>query len=457
VLRRLDVAWGVLVAAGAALAAIAFVAVAYKFGPLPAAGLVGAAGVAAVALRWPHLGLAGAFLATPLELYHFDLPGAGSLTPTLAILVVLALGWIARVIARPDEVVRPTLRDWAIIGLLVVMFAGISISPVPAVSARVVVLWTLFYLVYLQVQSFTPEQMRLVLVAFAIGAGILGVIGTVDYFTSGNDVVYSGGLATGARAIGAFGDANYYASLLALAIVPAVALCLRNARRYGWLIIPAAVAISGIVFSLSRGGVLGLGAGLILLLLWGRARWVALGLAVVVAVLAVAGIGPKIGSDAGVAVTERLSTINASTLSSTNPRPRIWGVAIDAAETHPILGVGTQGFQHVAADHQLTEDGDPLENVHNQFLGFAAENGLTGALLFLVIVVQWLVRGVRALSTSEKVAYVVALGLLAGLGGFLVQALTLQQLRVNVIAATFFVFGAMLTALADRARRVPEA
>lgn len=450
-----DLGWGVLAAAAAAAAAALFVGVAYKLGPGPAATLICAGAVGLAALRWPWVGLAGAFLATPLELLSINLP-TGALSPAEALIAVVAVGWLGRLVLRPAEVAKPALRDWAIVGLLVVMFAGITVSNAPSVSARVVIFWTLFYFVYLQCQTLTPTEMRRVLVAFAVGAGILGGIGAVSYLTSGNDVVYAGGLATGARATGTFADANYYASLLALAILPAIALALRSARSNGWLIIPAAIATAGILFSLSRGGVLGLVAGVFLLLLWSRARWVALSLAIVAAVLTLAGVGPSLSGDAGTAVTQRLSTINASTLNATNPRPRIWGVAIDVAEANPLLGVGTQGFRQAAAEHQLTEQGIPLENVHNQFLGFAAENGLFGLVFFVALLVQWFVRGARALRSRDRTAYAIALGLLAALVGFIVQALTLQQMRVNIIAATVFVFGGMLTALADRVRARPD-
>src|SRR5436190_1300806 len=281
----------------------------------------------------------------------------------------------------------------------------------------------------------------------AVGAGVLGLIGTLRYLQSGNAVVFDSGSITGARAAGTFADPNYYGSLLQLALVPGVALLLTRARSWT-LGLPLAFAFSGLVFSLSRGAALGFAMALIVLLAWNRARWLAFVLLSVVAITTMLNVNPLIGSQQLTTVEQRLSSITTAHESQTNNRPRIWAAAINETEQHPFLGVGLNQFSQVASEHGVTERGSPLENAHNVFLSLSVETGLLGLSLFIGFI--WVVglRAVRAITTLRDPALRgLALGLMATLVGFLVQGLTANQLHDNLIAAVVLVLSGMLVAL----------
>jgi O-antigen ligase len=69
---------------------------------------------------------------------------------------------------------------------------------------------------------------------------------------------------------------------------------------------------------------------------------------------------------------------------SSGERVQLFGLAITLFETHPVLGVGPEGFD-VLSPHYLS----PIEAdvyPHNAILQFAAEYGLVGLALFLVLV-----------------------------------------------------------------------
>lgn len=424
---------------------------AYAVSPFALPLALAAAALVVVTFMKPAIGLAAAMLATPLEL--FDLTFAsGALSPTDGMLALVAGAWLCRALLRPASVAKPAVRDVPVIVLLGIIALGLTKAVDPAPVLRVLVTWTLFYFVYLQAQSLTPRQVRGVLAAFVVGAGILGIVGSVEYLRSGQVGLLAGGETTLARAEGTFGNPNSYASLLVLALLPALALVISDVRRNGWLLFAAAGALAGVVFSLSRGGISTLALGLLALLLWGRARWVAVAIAAVFVVLTLANANPIVRSDQFAIVSERLSTLTSSQL-SVSDRPRIWTAAIDMAVENPFIGVGTNQFQYEAAQRSVVTRGEPYENAHSIPLSFAAETGLIGLAAFLTFVGQLGARAVRALRASRaSEVYPLALGISAALLAFMLQGLTIVQLRTPILAGTFFLFAGLLTGLADRVR-----
>jgi len=446
---RVPFAWPLLVAVagvgvgtGAALAA-------YALHPVVVPLLLVVVLFVLAALHRPAWGLAGAFLAMPLEVVQIELP-SGALSPAEAAFAVVAVCWVLRAIIAPETVVLPSLRDGAIVVLLGVMLVGVAVAVEPSTALRVAIMWTIFYVAYLTARSLTVAEVRLVTIGFVLATGVLGVIGTVDFLQS-NSIQLGGGYVTGDRAEGTFVDPNYYASLLVLGVLPALALLLGDPRSRIWLAVPVMATLAGITFSLSRGAIVAFAFGaLVILLAAGRGRGLALGIGVVLAATTMLNMNPLLGSDELSSVNKRLSTLNKS-LVAVDQRPRIWDAAIDVAVENPLVGVGTKQFEFAALQRGITERGAAVENVHNIPLGVLAEHGVIGLAALLVFLGQLFARGVRALRLQEGLGRPLALGLLAGLSAFLIQGLTQSQLRVNVVAGAFFVVAGMLTALAEPA------
>lgn len=442
--------WFALAAVTGALGAALFSASAYAVSPLALPGL--AFVIAFTVLAWirPAWALAATVLLVPAELVALPLP-SGALSPTETGLGIVALAWLGRALLAPETVVLPSVRDLPILVLLATVLIGLTVAVDTAFVIRIFVLWTLFYFVFLQAQSLSTPEIRLVLVAFVVAAGILGGLGAVSFLTSNETALLAGGLRTGERATGTFVDANYYASLLVVAILPGVALALEDVKRNGWLLLPLVGAVGGVVFSLSRGGIAGLVFGVLTLLLMRRARLLLLVLVPVIAASTLLGLTPFTRSEHVTIVQERLGTLDRS-LQSVDARPRIWGVAFEMTAQHPFTGVGARNFGEVAGSFGLLDRGSPVENAHNTPLNFAAENGVFGVAAFIFLVAQLLFRAFRAYSARDPLVSALAVGLLGGLLGFLLQSLTQAQMRVNVVTGVFFLLAGFITAVSDRAR-----
>jgi O-antigen ligase len=193
----------------------------------------------------------------------------------------------------------------------------------------------------------------------------------------------------------------------------------------------------------------GFAFGLLVLLAWRRARWIAVAIGIVFVITTLAGVNPIVKSDKFQTVERRLSTLETVGLSQTTSRPQIWKVALDLTAEHPFVGVGLNQFQVYAAQRNLTERGGVLENAHSIPLSLAAETGLIGLAAFLAWAAQLARRAVVAVRRAGRDAPV-ALGIAAALAAFGIQGLTVVQLRVTLVAGTFFVLAGMLTAYADR-------
>ena len=443
---------GTILAAATAVATLAAAALfaysSYAIHPLALPAVALASGYVVLAIARPAYGVAGALVATALGTTNLTLP-IGAISPAEAGFATVAVAFVVRSVLRPETVATPTLHDVPVAFLLLAVAVGIVAAEDPAPVLRVTCLWSLFYLVYLQAQSFTEAEMRLVVFACAIGAGVLGAVGFVTFLQAGSHELLAGGAITSERAQASFEDPNYYASLLTLALLPSVALMLHDLRRNAWLLLPAGAAFLGLAFSLSRGAMLGAAVGLLLLLAWRRARRVALLGAAVLTVVTLAGANPLVSSEYFSTVQERLSTISDPTRESR--RPQIWAAAIDMASEHPFFGVGMNQFEFEAAERTLYERGDPVENAHNIYLSLAAETGLIGLGAFLafalVVAMQAAVASGRGRQTGA-----LSLGLSAAMLAFLVQGLTVAQIRVSVLVAILFLYAGMVTGLARRAR-----
>jgi O-antigen ligase len=423
---------------------------AYAVSPflLPAA-VIAVAFVVVTFVR-PAWALAGALAAVPLESFGLTV---GGLSPAEGALALVGAAWVARALLRPETVAKPRLRDLPVITLLAVIGIGLANAEDPFPIARVLLLWTLFYFVYLQIQTFEPSELRLVVIAFALGVAVLGGIGALDYLRSGNQVLFAGGQQTGARAASAFADPNYYAALLVLGMLPALGLVVADMRRYWYVGAACAITFTGIALSLSRGALVAAFGGALLLMAWRRARWVAIGLAALFTVLTLAGANPIVESDQFSTVEKRLSTLSGPGLQETqsNRRPEIWAVARQVAYAHPFFGIGVNQFKFEARRRNLVENGGPLENAHSIPFSLMAETGFIGLAAFVFFLGQLAFRSVQALSTDDRLRYALAIGCAAALLGFCLQGLTVAQIRVTFIAGAFFVIAGILTRLADRA------
>jgi O-antigen ligase len=191
------------------------------------------------------------------------------------------------------------------------------------------------------------------------------------------------------RISGLAGTANELASLLvsALLLAAGLLLALRQAPLLRLLCAAAVVVcLLGLFLTLSRAGLVALGAALVAaLFVAGRRR---LGVALLVAAIGLATLG-YFSFAASEQARERVTTIGGGT-----GRLDIWTVGLRMVEDEPLRGVGVGNFR-TASIHYLLQPGAILRDefivdrpqvAHNVYLHVVAELGVVGLALFLVLV-----------------------------------------------------------------------
>jgi putative inorganic carbon (HCO3(-)) transporter len=177
------------------------------------------------------------------------------------------------------------------------------------------------------------------------------------------------------------GDPNDFAFLLVTVLPMALWLASRE-RGVRRLVAVVSCAVIGITvpLTLSRGGLVGLGIGVVWHLLTERRhRLLLVSLVAAIATLVAVGIGAAPGTFAeALGRKQNIASYNVSS------RLQAWDVDLRLASAHPILGVGPENFGNYF--RPLTDtpaQAFGLAVSHNTYLDLAAEVGLTGLGLFL--------------------------------------------------------------------------
>lgn len=225
-------------------------------------------------------------------------------------------------------------------------------------------------------------------------------------------------LATGAYVqngrLGGLFDPNYFAASLIPAILVALFLVLTAGTRRGRLLagIVLVLDLAALVLTQSRGGLVGFGVALLAaVVVAGRARPRVL---VLVLVLVAGGLGYY-----------ALATPSHVLSNSSSGRAGEWRIAVRMFDNHPFNGVGLGNFgvvepsyatqrlnlervQFVVQFHQRT---------HNSYLEVAAELGIAGVVLLLVVLgaaLRYAARGLTGLANGADALEMWARGLIAG-------------------------------------------
>lgn len=412
----LDARAAVTAAAAGSAALLAGVAV---YSPKYAVYALLGAGFVALAMARLPLAIAAFTVLT----FPAHLPGSLGVGPTLAkpVGALLVLAWGAAVLTHRARLpllakAQPLLFS-AVVGLLV--FSGASMLWAVASGATRTGAERLFLNAALLLVTYTAACTRVGFRTIVRGYLVASVVTSLYGIASGQY------LASG-RLAGLF-DPNYFAAELIPAILIAgFQFATTTSARMRWLF--AAVAgIDLVAFALtqSRGGIVGLGVGLIAaIVVAGRARPRILAL---VLLLAAVGLGYYLGYKPA-HVFETTSRAGASGASS--GRLDEWRVALRIFSGHPVGGVGLGNYQVVEPSYatqtlNLTTVRQivtvPLV-VHNTYLQFLAELGIVGLALFLTVLVIPLRLTSRALSRVDRPFdefEAQARGLLAGVIGLL--------------------------------------
>jgi len=410
--------------------AIAAVAIALAVAALEApsktlAAMVVAAVVGALLAR-TDLAILLVVATAPLEAAFASGPGGISLTKAAGALCFASFAVTLVRTHRPLLLERGQVLVLGILGLAALSsLQALEISPALSTTSR----YASFAGIYLIVSQLGGDRVLQRRIAWTVAgtAAISAAIGLYEY-SAGNT-----SLATLAHA-----DPNDFAFVLATSLP--LMFWLLGSKPLARLLVLGMIGVvfAGILLSLSRGTLVGLGAGLLFLLATDRRRLqltLVAGALATVAAIVVVNSNPQRFQHA-LTLKEHVAQENVST------RFEAWSGAARLATDHPLLGVGPGNFQFYYNDVTGRPVGTPsLRVVHDTYLDIAAELGIVAMLLFLGYLVLTFGRLTAACRSGPDPGYAQALRVSLVVG--VVAALFLSEQYF----LPFWLIGGLATAL----------
>ena len=316
----------------------------------------------------------------------------GTLSAPKLLGLVLVLSWFALVTSGERERRERLFSPPAFVLVLIAFVGWAAMSAAWAEDSGVAIDATtrflpnamLFLIVFAGVR--TREQLLWVVGSIVVGAVLSAVYGMV--VGAPTDSMAAATPANEPERV-ALGNANETAAALVtggtLAAALAVALRGKPVLRLATTI-AVPLCVFAVFLTLSRGGLLALGASLIAaIVVAGRRR----GAALAVALCAVLAAVVYFGAFASVEARDRVLAVDGGT-----GRTDIWTVGWRMVEDHPLRGVGAGNFP-TSSIHYLLEPGALLRDdfivdtpkvAHNTYLSLLAELGVVGLALFLGVI-----------------------------------------------------------------------
>ena len=200
-----------------------------------------------------------------------------------------------------------------------------------------------------------------------------------------------------------------YSGLLMIVLVALAAYAMAIGwKKHRWVVPLAVVLIAALHLSQTRSTEFGACAGIAIILLLKRPRWL---LGLLIFVLALYLVSPS-------GIQQRLRSAWNLQDDNTRNRIEIYGTAVRLIEAHPWMGVG-QKVSRVALQYRGTQEFPDYMYVHmhNNFLQIAAERGIPGLILWMWFMFQLVCQGFRVFRSSGG-AGPAAFIALAAIGGW---------------------------------------
>lgn len=396
-------------------------------------------------------------------LAFFDtLPAAGAFSPAKLVGALLVVSWLAYVISRAGR--DTLLEDRAAFTYVLILFAA----------------WVLVSLVWAESRGeattsltrYAPNLMLIPILYTAVRSDsdavkVLGVIAGAAALSAFVAILQPpadpGSIGDPSRATSTVGDANELAAALVVGLVIAAAFAI-NRGFTGPVRVAFAASIPfclvAILLTLSRGGLLALGAALAAAVVFSGARFRARAIAMAIVTGATAIF--YFSLVAPPAARERVLEVGGGT-----GRVDLWTVAWRMVEDQPLRGVGAGNFE-VSSIHYLLQPGviqrddfiitTPLVT-HNTYLQVLAELGVVGLALFLGIVAFCFTSTYLAVRAFERLGdermELLTRGLLISMIGLLTAIFFISEMYSKLFWL-LLALGPALLAIARARERAPS-
>lgn len=401
-------------------------------GAQPQLGLLAAFGIVFVVVVMADL-LIG-FAVMVLLAFLEALSSFGGVSIAKAAGLLLVLSWLAVASTRGSRtrnffVERPGLTyllvafiGWNTISIAWSESAGGAVTSVTRYALNAV-------LVPIAYAAVRGRRDAIRILATLVGGATIAAISGIVAAPGPESAVYG-------RATGTIGDPNELAAALVVGLAIATSFAVNSHIKIALRAlsgVSAALCLTGILLSLSRGGLIGVGAGLLVAVIVGG-RWRSRVLAVCGAV-AFLGVG-YFAFVASLPAKERV--LNVSGGGGTG-RLDLWTVGLRMVSAHPLQGVGSGQFANSSVHYLLRpgviERGDFILSTpkvaHNTYLNIVSELGFVGGALFAAILIAcvaslWLAIQHTRRDGDEKLEILLR-GLLVGMGGYFVTLMFISE------------------------------
>ena len=343
--------------------------------------LLGVVALGAI-LAMPRVGLVLLPVVTPFLPWVPPAPIPGLNPLNVLLFSIFGTFALSRILAR-QEVFRPT-RLGRLVGLLLLLcllsiFRGAAVPTGYIYDARATGLQlfraaTTFapYFIYLAMIRDRAERRR---VSWAILVGLL---------LEGLITLKLGRNGSGQRATGTIGQSNELGAYLAIFTVFGAALIAGTKNWFGKLSLAAIAGLGafGILLSLSRGSMLALIAGL-LVVAWRSSKWV-VGILIAALLLGPLWLPDYVVDRINSSSVQAEGSDEATVDMAAEARLETWRTILTVVQEHPLDGVGFAGLAYVLPDvgSELGLE-EVKDSAHNTFLRMLSEMGALGLVLFL--------------------------------------------------------------------------
>jgi O-antigen ligase len=379
-----------------------------------------------------------------------------SLTATDFMVMLVLASWLLRGLARRDL----RIYSWSILAPLICFLAIVMISAINAVSMtatyKELLRWAELLAIYVVASNHLRRRWQIyaLITAILASASAESLLGIYQFFTrTGPESFLTGGYL---RAYGTFEQPNPFAGYLEF-VLP-IALCLVVLSLFGlrknqaksfskldkWFFVLAwgSCGLMGlaIMMSQSRGALLGLAAGVAVMIAISSKRGILIVATLVLFLVLCLGLGvfnilpSEISGRIG-QITEYFSVFDVRGVEVTSEnwavleRMARWQAAWEMFQANPWFGVGVGNYISQYKFFALDAWPNPLGHAHNIYLHMTAEAGIIGGAGYVLLIALWLVSGGRVVRKlrarlklpaslewpDQRVAVALALGLLGAL------------------------------------------
>jgi O-antigen ligase len=346
------------------------------------------------------------------------------------------------------------------IGVLQLLFHGTAYPFLTRVMVLKVAAYCL--VLFLVTQAFRERKDLQRLAWFLMGFGFLvSLLAIIQHFTSASEIYWLSDLKIEGEPYGPYVNRNHFAGFVELTVPTGLALmAFRGLKRdlFPLAALLTIVPITALVLSASRGGIIGFGLEIIVLVLLARSRKAWQGQrATIAAIVALVAIGAVAWVGISRAV-ERFSitSIHDVTLSR---RASMFRGAAHIFRDHPIKGTGLGTMIDVFPAYEPAYDGKLIDHVHDDYIEGLAETGLLGGICGAIFL--WMLYGeARKNFTAEQGHFSRAIhaGAIMAVSGLLLHSFVDFNLQIPANALLFLLQAYLITSpvLASEAGMVRE-